>query len=93
MVFRKITAVYYKNNEKRINKLCQKREFWNVKSRLVRNVHEMPGRTSGVSSPHQHKEKLSYQYISANSFRGAAKHCGDLSPLDFYLWGHLRTLV
>jgi hypothetical protein len=31
--------------------------------------------------------------MSANSFRGAAKLCGDLSPLDFYLWGHLKALV
>jgi len=66
MLFREITAVYYKNHEKRINKLCQKREFFNVKSRLVQSLHEMLRRTSGVSSPHQHKEKCSYQYMSAN---------------------------
>jgi len=95
MLFGEITVVYYKNHEKRINKLCQKREFLNVKSRLVQNVHEMLGRTSGVSSPYQYKEKCSYQYMcmSADSFRGAAKHCGDLFPLDFYLWGHSKTLV
>ena len=92
-MFREITAVYYKNHEKSINKLCQKREFLNVKSRLVQNVHEMLGLTSEVSSPHQHKEKCSYQYMSANSFRDAAKHCGDLFSLDFYLWGHLKTLL
>lgn len=93
MLFREMTAVYCKNHEKRINKLCQKREFLNVKSRLVQNVHEMPRRTSGVSSTHQHKEKCLYQCMSANSFRGAYKHCSDLSPLNFYLWRHLKILV
>jgi hypothetical protein len=47
------------------------------------NVHEMLRRNSGVSSPHQQKKKCLYQYMSANSFRGAYKQCGDLSPLDF----------
>ena len=31
--------------------------------------------------------------MSTNSFRGTAPQCVDLNPLDFYLRGHLKTLV
>jgi hypothetical protein len=66
MLFRKISAVYYENHEKRINKLYQKREYLNVKLRLVHMYCTWNAwRTSGVSSPHQHKDTCSYQYTSA----------------------------
>jgi len=42
---------------------------------------------------YQHKEKSSYQCMSTNSFRSTDLQCVDLNPLDFYLWGHLKTLV
>jgi hypothetical protein len=34
-------------------------------------------------------------FISVNvrSFQGATKHCGDHSPLELYLWGHLKPVV
>jgi hypothetical protein len=53
----------------------------------------MIGRISGVSSQHEGNENGSYQYMSANRFRGAAEQRVDLSPLEFYLEGHLKTLV
>jgi hypothetical protein len=31
--------------------------------------------------------------MSANCFRGTAQQFVDLSPLYFYPWGHLKTLV
>jgi hypothetical protein len=43
--------------------------------------------------PHQKKEKSSDKYMSANIFRGTAQKRVDLSPLDFCLCGHLKTLV
>ena len=42
---------------------------------------------------YQHKEKSSYQCMSTNSFRSTDLQCVDLNPLDFYLWGHLKTIV
>jgi len=51
------------------------------------------GWTNFRSLQHQHKEKSSYQFMSTNSFRGTAPQCVDLNPLDFYLRGHLKTLV
>jgi hypothetical protein len=43
--------------------------------------------------PHKKKEKSSDQYMSANIFHGTAQQRVDLSPLDFCLCGHLKTLV
>ena len=31
--------------------------------------------------------------VSANNFRIKDPHSLELNPLDFYLWGHLKTLV
>jgi hypothetical protein len=31
--------------------------------------------------------------MSADSFRGTVQQCVNFSPLDFYLWGHLKTLA
>jgi hypothetical protein len=39
------------------------------------------------------KEKRLYYYLSGTSLRGTAKQDVELNPLDFYLWGHLRTPV
>jgi hypothetical protein len=31
--------------------------------------------------------------MSAISFRGTAQQHADVNPLDFYQWGHFKTLV
>jgi hypothetical protein len=54
----------------------------------IRSVCELFGQISRISSSHQNQEKSTYQYMSANSFRGTAQQNIDLNPLDFYLWGH-----
>jgi hypothetical protein len=36
------------------------------------------------------KQKCSYQYISANSYRGITQHLVGLKPLDFYVEEHLK---
>ena len=43
---------------------------------------------SDFSKPKQ--GHISYKYIYANNFRGTAPRSPDLSPLYFYLWGHLK---
>jgi len=48
------------------------------------------GQISGVSFLRQNKEKSSYKNVS---FRGTDRQHVDIKPLDFYLWGHLKTLV
>lgn len=55
----------------------------------------MIGQNSGVSSPQQNKEKqpTAIGYMYAKSFRGAYQQCANLSPLYFYIWGHLKPLV
>jgi hypothetical protein len=53
----------------------------------------MPVQISGLTFLHQDKEKSSYQYMSANIFRGTVEKCIYLDPVEFYLWGHLKTLV
>jgi hypothetical protein len=60
----------------------------------IQGISKVLGQTSGVRSPQQSKEKIHiYMYISTNSFPGTLQRCVDLSPSDFYLWGHLKTLV
>jgi len=48
-----------------------------------------------VRSPHENKETSSYQCIPANIsfFEVQPLRPPDLSPLDFCLWGHLKTMV
>jgi hypothetical protein len=50
---------------------------------------------SGVSSPHQNKEKKFYIIIcfQTPSFQGTPELHVDLSRLDCYLWGHVKTLA
>jgi hypothetical protein len=38
-------------------------------------------------------KKVSCQYMTKNSLQGTAQQRDDLNPLDFYLRGHLKTLV
>lgn len=45
------------------------------------------------SYPHQKKKGSSYQRVSANSRQGRAQQPVDLSPLDFYLWRHLKAFL
>jgi hypothetical protein len=64
----------------------------NIVWQNVINIYRI-GQTSGMSSPHQNKERSSYQHISSNSFWGTSQKLVDLGPLDFYLWIHLEALV
>jgi len=56
----------------------------------IPSVSKILGQISGVSSPHQTKEKSSYKNMS---FRGTGQQLVNIEPLYFYLWGHLKTLV
>lgn len=56
----------------------------------IEDVSKMLGQNSGVISPRQNKEKISYQYMSASRFRGTVQQRVDLKPLDFYIWGNLQ---
>jgi hypothetical protein len=56
----------------------------------IQGVSKMLGKNSGVTSPSQNKEKISYQYMSASRFRGTVQQRVDLKPLDFYIWGNLK---
>jgi len=51
-------------------------------------VSKILGQISGVSSPHQNKEKRSYKNMS---FRDTDQQLFDLKPLGFYLWGSLKN--
>lgn len=42
-------------------------EFVRDKMSYIQDVSKMPAETSGVSFPHQNKEKVSFQCMSANS--------------------------
>jgi uncharacterized protein YegL len=46
-----------------------------------------------VNYPNKNKDKSECQYMSAISFWGTAQQHTDLNPLDFYQWGHFKTLV
>jgi len=46
-----------------------------------------------VNYPLKNKDKSECQYTFAISFRGTAQQPADLNPLDFYKWGHFKTLA
>jgi hypothetical protein len=56
----------------------------------IQSLSKILGQISGVSSPHQTKEKSLYKNMSSC---GTDQQHVDIKPLDFYLWGHLKTLV
>jgi hypothetical protein len=59
----------------------------------IQSVSKMLGHTSGVSSPHQNKEKVHINTCWQKlSLCGTAQQCAELNLLDFYLLGHLKTL-
>lgn len=66
---------------------------FNMRNVLACDCNIYSARTNFRNLLHQHEEKSSYQYMSTNSFRSTDPQCVDLNPLDFYLWGHLKTLV
>jgi len=49
--------------------------------------------TTGASFPHQTKEHSSYQYTSANCFRGTAQKLVDLNTFRFLFVGTLNLQV
>jgi hypothetical protein len=55
----------------------------------------MLAQTSGESAPHQKQGKSSYQLVCKHLlvFEVQPSRSPDLSLLDFYLWGHLKTQV
>lgn len=54
-------------------------------------VSKMHEQKSGVSSPHQNKEAILYQYMSPNSFRGKAPKLALLPSCIFLFLETLKT--
>ena len=58
---------------------------------IIQGVSKMLGLISGVRSPHQNKEGSSYQYMSANNFRGTASMFAQLQSFRFLSVGIFKN--
>ena len=61
--------------------------------RYIQGIYKTTEKMPRASSPHQNKDKSSFQYVSTNSFPCTAQQRVELSPSDFYLCQHIKVLV
>jgi hypothetical protein len=67
--------------------------FWGYYCPSIHNVSEMIRHILGVHSSQQNMEESSHQYLSAIVVNVQPPYYPDLSPLNFYLWGHLKSVM
>jgi hypothetical protein len=67
--------------------------FWRKCLHAIQGVSKILWQTSGLSSPHQNKEKVHTNICLQTVFEVQPPHLPDLNHLDFYLWGHLKIIV
>ena len=48
---------------------------------------------SGESSPHQKSKKVHINICPQTFFEAQPPRSSDLSPLDFYVWEHIKALM
>jgi hypothetical protein len=67
--------------------------FWGQYCPSIHSISEMIRHILGMHSSHQNMEEISYPYLSATVVKVQPPCSPDLDPLNFYLWGLLKSVM